>query len=230
MSEVPARCAAFEEDLSALLDGQLDAQRAHEVRAHVASCADCTRRADTLRGVDVALRSIAATPVSAAQRARMRPVRAPERPVQRAPLRRRRWIAPAALVATAAAAAAVVLVMRPIAPVAPELERVVAEQAVSKTRAEAEVAAREMAAKIDTPIGASTPPSAPAARNEALADAAGGVAAPDPLDDASDEDLALATALREVPALDSPRDLEVIEQLDLVETLGALDDAGAGRG
>jgi anti-sigma factor RsiW len=229
MSEVPARCAPFEEDLSALLDGQLEAQRANDVRTHVASCTDCTRRADALRGVDVALRSIAATPVSAAQAARLRPILAAERPAHRAPSRRRRWITPAALVATAAAAAAVVLVMRPVAPVAPEFEIAVVEQVAPKTRADAEAAAREMAAKIDTPMGASAPPSDPATHNEALSDAAGGVAAPDLLDAASDPDLVLATQLSELPALGSLRDLEVVEQLDLIEALGALDDAGAGE-
>lgn len=185
MSEVPARCAPFEEDLSALLDGQLDASRAAEVRLHVASCADCTRRVDALRGVDVALRSIAATPIDAGQRDRMRPALAAERAAHRAPpRRRRRWLAPAAFAATAAAAAAVLLVLRPVAPEIPIGVAAPATPAASKTRADAEVIAQEMAAKIDTPIGANAPS--------------------DLLDDASDEDLALAMALREAPAVDSP--------------------------
>jgi len=102
MNEVPARCAPFEEDLSALLDEQLDPRRASEVRAHLASCADCTQRQHALRGVDLALQRIAAAPVGAGQRVRMRPVLAPAQPAHRAPPRRRRWIAPAALVAPAA--------------------------------------------------------------------------------------------------------------------------------
>ncbi|RIL07694.1 MAG: anti-sigma factor, partial [Proteobacteria bacterium] len=39
-----AGCQAFEDDLSALLDGELGAARAAEVEAHVARCAACARR------------------------------------------------------------------------------------------------------------------------------------------------------------------------------------------
>jgi putative zinc finger protein len=236
MSEAPARCAPFEEDLSALLDAQLDAHRAGEVRAHLASCAACARRLDRLRGVDAALQRIAATPVDAAQRARMRPVLAPERSARRvAPPRRRRWIAPAALVATAAAAASLYLTLRPAQPVAtPAAMVAVVEPSLAPraatTQEDAEVAARKLAENVHTPMGASTPPSAAAERTEPVGEAAGGSAAPDLLDDASDEDLALATALRELPVLDSPRDLEVVEQLDLLERLGSLDGDKAGRG
>ncbi len=231
MSEVPARCAPFEEDLSALLDEQLDARRASEVRAHLAGCSACTRRVEALRGVDVALRRIAAMPLDAAQRERLRPALAPAAPARRGAPRRRRWIAPAALVAAAAAAATLMLVLRPQEPAAPAaIPVVVAERTVPGTSAETGLAAHPLTAPSGTPLGASAAPDDAAPRAKTPVEAAGGIASPDLLDDASDEDLALATALRDLPVLDSPRDLEVVEQLDLLETLGRLDTDGPGRG
>jgi anti-sigma factor RsiW len=220
MSEIPARCAPFEADLSAFADEQLDAHRASEVRAQLASCGDGTRRLQRLSEVDAALRRVAATPIPAAQRARMRAAIASARPAHRAPPRRRRWLVPAAL-ATAAAAAGLLWVSRSPAPVVPaDAVVAMAEPAAQKLRADAEVVARELAAGIEAPVGASEAPSTPAPT--------AATAPPDLEIAASDEDLALATALRAFPALDSPRDLEVVEQLDLLETLGALEDADTG--
>jgi anti-sigma factor RsiW len=166
MSEIAERCAPFEVDLSALLDDQLDAPRAGEVLAHAESCRDCARRLAALRAVDGELRGLAAAPVDpiriealrSALASRLREdasgiVRAPV--ARRAPPHRRRWLAPVALAATAAA---LLLVMRPDAPViAPAGEAIVAPQRAAKSFADAEVAARELNAGLDTPIGASAP-------------------------------------------------------------------------
>ena len=71
MSEIAARCAPFEDDLSALLDEQLDARRAAEVRAHLRVVCRRARGGSTaLRGVDAALQRIAATPVDPRRSAR----------------------------------------------------------------------------------------------------------------------------------------------------------------
>jgi len=166
MSEIAERCAPFEVDLSALLDDQLDAPRAGEVLAHAESCRDCARRLAALRAVDGELRGLAAAPVDpiriealrSALASRLREdasgiARAPV--ARRAPPHRRRWLAPVALAATAAA---LLLVMRPDAPViAPAGEAIVAPQRAAKSFADAEVAARELNAGLDTPIGASAP-------------------------------------------------------------------------
>ena len=63
MSVVSERCLPFDEDLSALLDGELDAARAAELRAHLDGCADCRARLAAWRGVDAALRGLVAPAV-----------------------------------------------------------------------------------------------------------------------------------------------------------------------
>ena len=199
MNPIAERCAPFEDDLSALLDGQLDAMRAAEVRTHAESCRDCAQRLAALRGVDAALRRMAAAPLDATRRERMRSALAASlraeasgasqgaSPLHRTPPRRRRWLAPAGLAAASAAAAALFLVTRTQPPVAPPAERVVvaaAERVAPKLRADAEAAARELTAHRDAPFGASAPPSGE-----------------------------LAT---------TPPDQELLEQLDLLEALAGL--------
>jgi anti-sigma factor RsiW len=169
MSEIAERCAPFEADLSALLDDQLDAARAGEVQEHTESCRECARRLAALRAVDAELRHVAAAkadPVrieglrsALASRLRAEASGDTRAPIaRRAAPQRRRWFAPVALIATAAAVAALLFVMRPIVPmVAPVSEVVVTPQAAQMSRADAELAARELAAGIDTPIGANTP-------------------------------------------------------------------------
>ena len=205
MSPIAERCALFDDDLSALLDGELDAPRAAEVRAHAESCRDCGHRLEVLRGVDVALRRVAAVTADATRSARMRSALAASLrdetggaaqgtpPLRRTPPRQRRWLAPVGFAATAAAAAALALVLRTQSPVAPSAERgvVVAERVAPKLRADAEVAARESTAHRDAPLGASAPP--------------------------SDE---VATP---------PPDLELLEQLDLLQTLAELSPAARAR-
>lgn len=205
MNPIAERCAPFDDDLSALLDGQLDAPRAAEVRAHAESCRDCAQRLAALRGVDAALRRVAAAPLDATRSERMRSALAASLrdeangaaqgtpPLHRTPPRQRRWLAPVGFAATAAAAAALVLVLRTQSPVAPSAERgvVVAERVAPKLRADTEVAARESTAHRDAPLGASAPP--------------------------SDE---VAT---------TPPDPELLEQLDLLEALAGLSPDARAR-
>jgi hypothetical protein len=188
MSEIAQGCAPFEADLSALLDGELDAPRAADVQAHADSCHDCARRLTALRSVDGELRRVAAVPVDPARLDAMRSAlatsfRAEPRSAARAPIaartappRRRHWLPPAALAATAAAAAMLLLTLRPDAPVvapvvAPAREAVVSHEITGKLRADAEAVARELDAGIQKPIGASTPDEelAPAAPERAPA-------------------------------------------------------------
>ena len=205
MNPIAELCVPFDDDLSALLDGQLDAPRAAVVRAHAESCRDCGHRLEALRGVDVALCRVAAAPADATRSERMRSAIAASLrdeasgaaqgtpPLRRTPPRPRRWLAPVGFAATAAAAAALVLVLRTQSPVAPSAERivVVAERVAPKLRADAEVAARELTAHRDAPLGASAPP--------------------------SDE------------AATMPPDRELLEQLDLLETLARLSPDARAR-
>jgi anti-sigma factor RsiW len=131
-------CPAFDEDLSAWIDGELAAPRRSAVGAHLASCSACTARVAELRAVDRALRSLPEPAVRAALRERLgeslsgaRPSAAPA--MRRAPARHRfaparhrfapgrRRFAPGrrpallALPVAAAAALALALLLRPAA-------------------------------------------------------------------------------------------------------------------
>ena len=210
----PATCRAFEEDLSALLDGELEPAREAEVRAHTAGCARCAERLARLARVDEALRSLpdAETPADLAERLRVRldeerrrsSASAEDRgrsldarqapPSQRPQPRRRRWL-PFAATALAAVLALYLVFGRP-RPAGEE--PTLAER--ERTAPEPEIARREV------------PPEPP----EEL------VSGPEleAIQSASDEDLALALAL------DTLADLDVIERLDVLEQLAALDGAG----
>ena len=212
----PATCRAFEEDLSALLDGELEPAREAEVRAHTAGCARCAERLARLARVDEALRSLpdAETPADLAERLRVRleeerrrsSASAEDRgrsldarqapPSQRPQPRRRRWLPFAATALAAAAAFALYLVFGRPRPAGEE--PTLAER--ERTAPEPEIARREV------------PPEPP----EEL------VSGPEleAIQSASDEDLALALAL------DTLADLDVIERLDVLEQLAALDGAG----
>lgn len=52
---MPVGCEAWVEDLSALIDGELSAEREAEVRAHVDSCESCRARVGALCQVGLAL-------------------------------------------------------------------------------------------------------------------------------------------------------------------------------
>ncbi len=112
MPEIAATCLAYEEELSALIDGELSVEREVEVRAHLDACARCRARVEELCNVDLALASaeLPAVPGELRQRLAARiardaaEVRAAPR---RAPPRRafRRLTAPAAGLAAALALA-----------------------------------------------------------------------------------------------------------------------------
>jgi anti-sigma factor RsiW len=107
-------CVACEEDLSALIDGELAAGREALLRDHLAGCARCGARLAALRAVDAGLAALPAPAVPEDLRARLEAriaaadvdARAPGRA---APPRRRRWLATRAWGALAAAGAAIAL-------------------------------------------------------------------------------------------------------------------------
>jgi len=210
-----ATCRAFEEDLSALLDGELEPAREAEVRAHTAGCARCAAHLARLARVDEALRSLpdTETPADLAERLRMRldeerrrsSASAEDRgrsldarqapPSHRPQPRRRHWI-PFAATALAAALALYLVFGRP-RPAGEE--PTLAER--ERTAPEPEIARREVP---------------PQPLSEEL------VSGPEleAIRAASDEELALALDL------DTLADLDVIERLDVLEQLAALDGAG----
>jgi hypothetical protein len=126
MVEIARGCRAFDEDLSAWIDGELGGARRSEVGAHVAGCRGCAERVEQLRAVDRALRALPAPAVRADLRERLArrlaadrapaappPARTPERP-------RRRLAALLALPAAAAALLTLYLSYRPsVEPVGP---------------------------------------------------------------------------------------------------------------
>ncbi len=77
MNERPlaAACAACDEDLSAWIDGELDERRTREMSRHVAGCARCRPRSETLHAVDGALRALSDAPLSGSEAARLERVR-----------------------------------------------------------------------------------------------------------------------------------------------------------
>jgi len=140
----------FEEDLSAYLDGELDAEREAAVRAELERNPRLAARLEALRSVDVGLSAASVPPVPADLRARLQaridaegaakspasaapaaPASVMPAPRTRrvAPARRRRWVSPPAIaaVAVAAAVALVLLVRRPVEDLPPE--RVAEERA-----------------------------------------------------------------------------------------------------
>ncbi len=130
MTEIPAACLAYDDDLSALIDGELSAEREAEVRVHLDACARCRARIEELCNVDLALAAaeLPAVPAELRQRLAARIARdaAEARPAPRraAPRRAfRRLAAPAAgLAAAAALALALYATLRPApTPEAPAL-------------------------------------------------------------------------------------------------------------
>ncbi len=64
LGEALTRCANFEEDLSALLDGELSDSREAEVRAHLDACAECAEVLLAFREIDRILVELPAPVVS----------------------------------------------------------------------------------------------------------------------------------------------------------------------
>lgn len=225
MAPLRPECAAFDEDLSALLDGELAPPREQELRGHLAGCAQCSARAAALREVDDALRALPAPPLPAGLEARLRARLHEERreaatsagPPQRgSPRRRRRWVAWSAIGSAAAASLALYLVSgRDASP--PREARAPGEAPsaeLARREAPAVPAPRGTAERAggETRLGvqAGTPPAAAAAEP---APELGGV---------PEEELALALEL------DTLADLELLESLELVERLAALTPPGSG--
>ena len=232
-------CAACEADLSALIDGELTPEREDAVRAHLAACAVCSERIEALCNVDLALaavpvpevpghlrarlwerieRDVAAAPepaVAAAEAAvapealpppHPAPAQAPQSPAVAPPPRRRRWLSRPAVGAAIAAAAVLALYL-------------------AATRGERRL-----------PLELAPPPivaeeRAPAA--EEVAEAASERPAPALPRERSPADVNVLTGADEaelavVLALETIEDLDVIANLDLLESWAALEDGASG--
>lgn len=131
MPEDPMRCQVPEEDLSALVDGELSEARADELRRHVPGCARCAARVAAFERTNARLAALPSRPVPADLRARLQERIAADRessgapkPHRAPPPARRRWLASPALATAAAVAAAVALYwgLVPADEVAPEIE------------------------------------------------------------------------------------------------------------
>jgi anti-sigma factor RsiW len=200
MAAVPETCVAFDEDLSALLDGELTPERAGEVEAHVAACARCRAQLAAFQSVGARLRGVRRPDVPrelearllarVATESRAMPGPAPARGRPRRRLRARGVLAGAAL-AAAALALYLGVVRRPPSPVLAPPDGPVARQEPALP-----------------PPSDARAPEAPKLASE--------------LDAASDEELSLALQLETL------EDLEVIANLDLLENTKA--ESGKDRG
>jgi len=213
MSGEPEDLLPFEEELSAYLDGALDAEREAQVRAELARSPALAARLAELRELDSRLNALPASPVPGDLRARLQQridaeagaasARAP-----RASRRRPRWLS-APLLAAAAVAAAVALMVLIGRPVADRRPTQIADQPVPGG------SAHELA-------NPSPPSPSPPLPSRA-------VPTPAPLEPAS-VDLAAADdeELEIAMDWDMLEDLDVIEELDLLEEMVA--QAQRGRG
>jgi hypothetical protein len=116
--EIPVDCLPFDEDLSALIDSELDEGREAEVRAHVETCSHCAGRLEALGSVDRALADIPVSEVPAdlSRRlaARLATTGAPVvQRRRRAPPPARRWQRAAGALAAAAVVAVAVFLGLP---------------------------------------------------------------------------------------------------------------------
>lgn len=201
MSEIPASCQPFDEDFSALLDGELSERREAELRAHLADCGGCARRLERLRAVDRVLAGLPAPAVPPALARRLSERLEARRPPAR---RAARWLggwAGAALAAAAALTLALWLSLRGERSSAPELARSAppAEQRAPAPRPAPTPAASQLA---DRPAPEPQP------------------VAVEGLEPLPEEDLALLLMLDEV------EDLDVLANLELLETLVELEPSG----
>lgn len=228
---VPAACARVDEDLSALLDGELSPERDAEVRAHTESCARCRAQLAALARVDVLLAGAPVRETSAALHASLRArIAAEETAVARPGLARAdlgvppgRGAAPSSrvlrarpLVAALLAAAAVALYLavgRPRTPLAPAAEPRVAQEPV---------APQPLPAPPEPERGV-TPP-APEAAPVVIAEQPAPAAQPATPAQDPDFDALPAEEIAVGLELDTAADLEVIANLELLEALVALEE------
>jgi anti-sigma factor RsiW len=240
---VPETCLPYDEDLSALLDGELSAARAAELRAHRDVCPRCTAQFEALRRADERVRSALRAPVpeedvrlariEAQLRARLAQeaaVRAqPTRPLHaQAPRRRRtRWIVAAGMGLAAAAALGLTLLFQartPVAPVPlppPPVAQTPAPQEGPPAATPAPEAVAELPVVKPAPARLHAPatPAPPQPAERPLPSAPPEV----DLASADEEDIELATRL------DMLEDFEVIQKLDLLERLRKAEE-GSGSG
>ena len=220
MPELPAVCAEVDVNLSALIDEELSASRAAEVRAHLEACASCRSRFAALAEVDLALAGASAPPVPADLRVRLQarldasPTAVPARvrdAVRARPAPRRRLVSRPALGLALAAAAALTLylavVARPPTPTGVDREAQVARE----TPRAADPAPRAVARREGPALATET---------EAPRVARVGESTPEARDHWSDEEVAVALQL------DTISDFDVIANLDALEQLLALEEAG----
>jgi hypothetical protein len=239
-------CAAWDEDLSALLDGELAPEREAEVRAHVEGCAGCSARLGALGRVDALL---AAAPLPAVretlrQATLARAAEVPSRGAEVAsrggappagrrrgaarglpPTRRRSLRAPAIGVALAAAAGLVLYLLgRPapeLAPASPTPPPI-AESPARRLPPEG-IGDERPPILIVEPL---PPPALPPPPDPEIPEFVPELEAPEPLladlETESPEDLAVVLS-----GAERPDDFDVIANLEILERLLALE---GGRG
>jgi len=224
VSEIPADCLPFDDDLSALIDAELDDGRAAEVRAHVESCPHCTRRLEALSGVDLALGELPIPEVSEDLSRRLEARLAPAAPVVLRPRQsvrraRRGWRVAGAL-AAAAAVGLVVLLGLPGEPPSPGPQVARAptdvEPGVQVARAPTDVEPGVQVARAPTDVepGFEGAPRAPDSFPERMGDGTPGIQLA--LAEEQLEDVALLLA---VDDLAEPDDMGLVANLELVEML-----------
>ncbi len=232
MSESETACATVAEDLSALLDGELSEEREVAVRGHLESCPDCTGRVAALRRVDPALAAAPAPEVPADLRARLdarlssetRPLRESaagrRRQADSAAGRRRRarWFTHPAMGFAAAAALALYVGVRavqpPVGPVGP-IGVDETESRIAGTLHESMTPSSQPESRALDPLAPS-----PGSASGSITGSEWAPVAEVDLDDVSDEELAMALEF------DTIEDLEVIANLDLLERLLEIEEAG----
>jgi len=209
----------FEDELSAYLDGELDAEREAGLRAALEHDPRLAARLEALRAVDAGLRALPARPVPGDLRARLqaRIEASASGGVTRgrarggAPLRRRGWrAAPAvAAAALAAAVALVMLVRRPLEELPPE--RVAREAAPGVPGEGSPRSSREPTPGVPGEPAPAPPVEIAGPRPEPGPDE---IAVASDLAAASDEELEIAMDWRLVE-----EDLAMIEELELLEAM-----------
>jgi len=243
MTEIPARCIEWDEDLSALVDEELSAEREAELRAHIDSCERCTRRLQELCDVDLSLASLPALEVPGDLAARLaarievsQPAASvaevsaamPSRPRTAPPAPRRRATA-VRLAAMAAAAAALLLavwvaVRGPEAPEpVPPLARAAAPEPRDAATPLEEIAPEPEASSTQQQLGRDEP--APQEQPTAEPPIQLAEAGLPELADLHEEDVAMLIALEAIE-LEAAEDFDVIANLELLERL--LDAEAAG--
>ena len=230
MPEIPVDCLPFDEDLSALIDSELDEGREAEVRAHVETCSHCAGRLEALGSVDRALADIPVSEVPAdlSRRlaARLATTGAPVvQRRRRAPPPARRWQRAAGALAAAAVVAVAVFLGLPGEP--PQRSpRLALEPELAEPRLalEPELAEPQLAAvpELAEPLLALEPELAEPllALEPELAEPRVELAAVDPVPKRRDE-----AGFERLPAL-ADRDVDDVALLLAVAELAESDDRG----